>query len=230
MPIQQYRAKLIEKKQLTHKVVELVFVLISPEPLSFIPGQFLTLKLPSGAKRFYSIASLPDQKDSFVFCVDLGPAGEGSKYIQDLTVGDEVFLEGPHGVFVFKDHSKDHVCIATGAGVAPFCSMIEDALKKGERATLIMGVRSEKGIFYFDKFEKLQKEYSNFTFIPTLSRPEGDWQGRKGRVSVYINEHKDFFLNKNLYICGGPEMVKDVRANLIQLGIEPMSIKIEVYT
>lgn len=230
MPIQQYKARLIDKKQLTHKVVELVFVLISPESVSFIPGQFLALKLPSGKKRFYSMASSPDQPSSITFCVDLGPAGEGSKYIETLVVGDEVTLEGPHGVFVFKDHTREQVCIATGAGIAPFCSMIPEGLKAGEGVTLLFGVRSEKDIFYFDKFEQLSKQYSNFNFVPTLSQPEGQWQGRKGRVSLYIDEHQEFFKGKNIYICGGPEIVRDIRAHLIQTGIDAMNIKIEVYT
>ncbi len=230
MAISQYSARLFEKKQLTHKVVELVFVLILPESVTFTPGQFVTLKLPSGKKRFYSIASSPEEPHSITFCVDLGPAGEGSKYIDSLVVGDEVSLEGPYGVFVFKDHTRDHVCIATGAGVAPFCSMIPAGLKNNQQVTLLFGVRSEQDIFYFDKFAKFGSEYSNFDFVPMLSQPKVDWPGRKGRITLYINENQEFFRDKNIYICGGPEAVVDIRAHLMQLGIDSKDIKIEIYT
>jgi NAD(P)H-flavin reductase len=226
-----YSAEVVAKKTLTSKIIELDFKLISPEEISFLAGQFVALILPSGEKKFYSICTPPEQKNLISFCVDVSPGGSGSKYIESLSVGEKVEFSGPHGVFIVKDETVDHLFVATGAGIAPFKSMVPDALEKGfeKKIVLLFGVRNEQDLFYLDYFQELESKYPNFKFIPSLSQGSEDWEGEKGRVTSFLQNACEEFKDHFVYICGGVEMVKDVRGLLIEKGKEMKKIKLEIF-
>ena len=64
---------------------------------------------------------------------------------------------GPNGKFNFtSESSKNILFIATGTGVAPLKSIIEDQLNKGNEQSmhLLFGVRHIKDIFYKDHFSE----------------------------------------------------------------------------
>jgi NAD(P)H-flavin reductase len=229
--IQKYSVKTVSKEVLTDKIIDLQLELLEPKIMDFKAGQFVAFLVPNAKKKFYSIASLPEQASTLEFCVDISPQGDGSKFVEALKVGDEFGIEGPHGVFVVKEDAPEQIAlIATGAGIAPFKSMVPDTLLKSDKAIkLLFGVRSEKDVFYLDYFEELARRYPNFTFVPALSRPEGEWNGFVGRVTKYIDENSGDFKESLCYICGSPEMVKDVRSQLIALGLDPKAVKLEIF-
>ena len=229
--IRIFKAKIAEKKDLTYKILELKIDLLEPKEVSFKAGQFIMLEVGDVRRRPYSIVSVPAEKNNIVLCVDHSPDGLGSKYIRNLKIGDEVEFRGPHGIFTIADTNQDITFIATGAGIAPFVSMISDLLGAGyaHNATLIFGVRNESDIFYHDIFKALAEKYSNFKFVPILSQRQKKWSGFKGRVTDYLRAH-EVPQNQMFYICGGPPVIKDTRAVLIEKGIAPTKIKIEVFT
>ncbi len=228
----EYQAEVISKKQLSSKIYELNVRLIEPAAMLFTAGQFAILLTPEGEKRFYSMASTPANSSELTFCVDVSPMGIGSKYVLSMQPGDKIVLGPPQGVFTIKNFDKDLLFIATGAGIAPFRSIVKDALANNfpKQITLVFGVRSENDQFYFDEFEELAKKHSNFNFFPTLSQPAGDWQGLRGRVTNFIATYSEQYKNHLVYLCGAPEMVKDCRTLLIEKGFGPLDIKLEIFT
>jgi NAD(P)H-flavin reductase len=227
----QFKAEVLDKKKLTEKITELNLKLIEPASIQFKAGQFVQFLIDS-QKRSYSIISVPKQNDGISFCVDISPMGVGSNFVENLKKGDELLLEGPLGVFVVKPADKDLLFVATGAGIAPFKSMILNLLDSGfdKNVVLLFGLRAEPDIFYFDFFERLSQKHKNFNFIATLSQPSENWQGQKGRVTAYLQQNYEQYKNCTAYICGSIEMVKDVRALLIEKGTQPTDIKIEIFT
>ena len=102
------------------------------ETFDFKPGQFVTLDLPIHEKtnkrwRSYSIASSPDGTNVIELVIVLLEGGAGTTYLfNHITVGSELTLRGPQGVFVLPDLiDKDLFLICTGTGVAPFRSMVQ---------------------------------------------------------------------------------------------------------
>jgi len=78
-------------------------------------------------------------------------------------------------------------------------------------------------------FKKLVSDHKNFSFVPTLSQPKGEWKGDVGRITKYLDEHSSEFMEHLAYICGGTQMIKDTRALLISKGFNPRNIKLEVF-
>ncbi len=236
-----YKVEVISKKQLTSKIFELNVHLVNPNHLPFKAGQcvgFHVLQdtedrvVQGKEKRLYSLTSLPEHGNELSFCVDVAPMGPGSLLVLNAKPGYQFNLEGPYGGFIVSDKSKDLLFVATGAGIAPFRSMIKDLLSSGfdKKIVLLFGVRSEEDVFYHEEFSKLAQDHPNFTFIPMLSQPKKDWKGQTGRVTKYIEENSSNLSGYLAYICGSPEMIKDTRSLLISKGWGIRDIKIEIFT
>lgn len=234
MDYKNFRAKVVDKKTLTPKMVELGLQLIEPQTIEFKAGQFVQLLVGAGEKREYSIITVPKQNSAVGFCVNISPMGPGSKYVENLKAGDEVEFEGPFGVFSVRDRDfdSDQLFVATGSGIAPFKSIIADLLAKDfkKQITLLFGLRNASEAFYFDYFEQLANRHPNFKFVPCLSHPAKDWQGFKGRVTNYLEQYGEDYKNCTAYICGGPPVIKDVRALLMTAGLPSAKIRLEVFT
>src|SRR5262245_36030854 len=109
---------------------DLWIVRVRPETkVSFLPGQYVTIGLPTGDKlveRPYSVASPPDGSD-LEFFLQVVPGGKLSPHLYEIPVGGEVQIRPiAKGRFTFDDQSgnQNHFMAATVTGVAPLLSMI----------------------------------------------------------------------------------------------------------
>ena len=207
------------------------------ERFDFLPGQFVTFDLPIHDKpnkrwRSYSIASWPDGSNTFELIIVLDKNGAGTTYLFDeVTIGTELKLRGPQGVFFLKEPlDKDLFMICTGTGIAPFRSMVHHIKNNNiphQNIYLVFGCRTKSSLLYYDELKKLQEEMPGFFYIPTLSREQ--WDGNTGYVhAIYESlcmERKpaDFFL------CGWKGMIDDAKKTILNMGYDKRSIHQEIY-
>ncbi|MEZ5354005.1 MAG: FAD-dependent oxidoreductase [Bryobacteraceae bacterium] len=202
-------------------------------PVEFLPGQFisLTAELEGLAiTRAYSLASAPDGS-RFSLCLNRVSDGHMSPHLFAMNVGGAVEFKGPLGGFTIRNPDRERVYVATGTGVAPFRSMLEQqfATGAGTPVTLVFGVRYAETILYRDEFERWALEHPCFDFRPTLSRPGPEWTGRAGHVQSHAIETIGGRRDLDIYICGLKLMVDDMRARLKELGFERRQIITEKY-
>jgi ferredoxin-NADP reductase len=230
--MQEFTGRIVIKKFLTLRVIEFEVELDTYSALEFTPGQFMQFKF--GAQfRSYSIVSVPSQDGPRLrFCAELLEHGVASEFFRRAEVGAGVELRGPSGNFIFDNFSTNIFMIATGVGVAPFVSMIPDALARGfeNKMHLLFGVRTEEDVFYFERFSHLASMYQNFKFTPILSRPKSHWPGEVGRVTTYVDVAYEYYTDYFFYLCGGIEAVKDLRALLQRKGHSQDRVKLEIFT
>ena len=50
----------------------------------------------------------------------------------------------------------------------------------------VLGVRYQEDLYYHEEFLQLEREYQNFHYIPTLSRPDEKWTGARGYVQDHV--------------------------------------------
>jgi len=231
------KARLVGQKELAPEVHHFEFEVTGVEIFHFTPGQFVSVIEHVDGKeitRAYSIAS-PRDGNRFELCLNRVDQGIVSPYLFALKPGDEVELGEPLGYFTLRHPGRRAVFIATGTGIAPFRSMLLDHLPKTQpRITLLFGVRYEHGLLYRDEFERLEREYNSFRFIPTITRPAGSWSGKTGRVQAHLDEALALqsYEDKStidIYVCGLKEMVDDVRAELKSRGFDRKQIIYEKY-
>lgn len=221
-------ATLRSKTYLTPNVVELIF---DTENFEFIPGQYISLQMRDirgDFSRSYSIAWAT--KHSFTLTVKLLKKGRGSSYLRKLWERNwqnwffkktKIQYLGAMGDFILQNTPVKKVMIATGTGLAPMIPMIE-ALPEDAEKLLVFWVRTEEDLFYIEKLQT----FKNLELRICVSRPnQGNtkWE----RVTDQIHDiHKD----DEVYICGNPDMVHQVRDTLTQDGHTTNSIYHEDFT
>ncbi|MFN0118771.1 MAG: ferredoxin--NADP reductase [Elusimicrobiota bacterium] len=220
---------------LTPRNIHLRFRLPEGKEMNYKSGQFVQIFVPQEAdkplRRSYSIASAPKDPRWFELCVTLVDGGKGSSYLHSLKPGQKVQVMGPLGKFSYPEKiTRDLVFIATGSGIAPMRSMIDNLIDKNldKSLYLLYGNRYDNDIIYKNEWESLEKEHDNFKICLTLSRPE-KWQGPKGYVGDKIKEFIPDPINKDFYICGLSDMINDVQSKLLDLGIPKDQIHFEKY-
>ncbi len=231
------KAKLIGWNELAPEVRHFEFEVAGTDEFSFTPGQFISVLEQNNGKeitRAYSIAS-PRGGNRFALCLNRVCDGLVSEYLFGLQRGDEIQIGEPLGYFTLRHPGHRVVFVATGTGIAPFRSMLLEHLPKTQpHVTLLFGVRSEEGLLYREELEQLAKGYPTFRFLPTVTRPSEQWQGRTGRVQNHLDEalamHEyEDVSTVDVYICGMPDMVDEVRQLLKQRGFDRKQIIYEKY-
>jgi CDP-4-dehydro-6-deoxyglucose reductase len=215
----------------------------------FKPGQFVTLDLPIHEKpnkrwRSYSISSWPDGTNVFELVIVLLEDGAGTPYLfNEVTVGTELKLRGPQGVFCLPEKIEtDLFFICTGTGIAPFRSMVHHIIRNRlshQHIYLISGCRKFADALYFNELKALEMEANSFHYLPVFSREPAD--GPHGHLltgyvhGVYEDiclQHKERFGQPgaaSFYLCGWKNMVDDAKDRILALGFEKKAIHLELY-
>ena len=207
----------------------------SGKAIDFLAGQFVAVLCPKDGKvirRAYSITSPPEERQRISLIIKLVQVGVVTNWFWSLKCGDRFRVHGPFGKFILPERMDfDIVFVATGTGIAPFRSMIQRVLRGGFRRKmwLLFGVRYESMIPYQEEWLELARQYSNFIYIPTVSRPSSEWKGETGYVQTKIEK---FFSNpegKRVYICGLNEMIQAAQEMCIRQGFRKDRISYERY-
>ena len=189
--------------------------------------------------RAYSIVSSPFDEILEFFSIVI-PDGAFTSQLQHLEVGDELLLNTmPFGFLTLaryqKPLPKDLWLLATGTGLAPFLSMLQDlkTWEDYEHIVLAYSARSTEELAYMDKIESLQEDFGSLVdnpakliFIPIVTREpvegalterlpklllDGTLQARAG-IDLDVD-------STHVMLCGNPDMVEDTKETLKSLGL-----------
>lgn len=139
--------------------------------------------------------------------------GVCSNYLANLRPGDKVKMTGPSGRrFLLPENANDfnYVMFATGTGIAPFRGMIMEMLDAGieNDIMLVFGCPYRTDLLYADYFRSMDEEYSNFHYLPYISREDRRVDGTKKYVQTCLWDDEELFdpvlekENTLMYICG----------------------------
>jgi len=237
MTVPRYTVTCTRNERVAEGVHELRFQ--KPERFTFRPGQFVLLEVPlvdapqDIQTRAFSIASILSESE-LIFAMKLKPGGRASRWITEiLTSGTTVTMMGPFGFFFVNCETKrEYLFIATSTGIAPFRSQIHLLLSEGEhrRVDLVFGAREEEDLFWIEEFKNLTKRHENFFLHLALSQPSPAWKGHRGRVQTLVPLIAKNLLEKDVYICGNPDMTGEVKTLcLSEWGIPKENVHVEAY-
>lgn len=239
-PPTKYQARLTEKYYLgeSKKFLLAKFEFVKPYELNFLAGQYVSLRIGEGSlRRSYSIVSTPDTKHGFSLLVEMVPNGLGSAFLAQLALGQEVEVLAPLGRFVVArgETMPKRIFVATGSGIVPVWSMINDLLINQHETSPIRlhwGMRQVQDLFWMDNLERLRVAYPNFVYDVVLSRPESEWSLCSGHVQDCLE--RDFgtigLEGWEGYVCGNPTMVSEVRELLLKLRMNESKVYHEKFT
>ncbi|MBI5691948.1 MAG: ferredoxin--NADP reductase [Verrucomicrobia bacterium] len=221
----------------------------------FTPGQFAVLGLlgrePRVAeaapeetvsepdkliRRAYSIASSSVERAYVEFYLTLVTTGGLTPRLFALAHGSRVFL-GPKasGLFTLDRVApgKAVILIATGTGLAPYVSMLRTMLiaDTTRKFVVLHGSRCSWDLGYRGELESLARLRPNFTYIPSITRPEQDphFSGRTGRIQKLLEQGVVEQLagvkldpaEADVFLCGNPDMIDQIKGLLLARGYTP---------
>ncbi|MEW5738031.1 MAG: FAD-dependent oxidoreductase [Myxococcota bacterium] len=242
-PPETFHARLVESSSPTDRVRFMTFEREDGRPFHFRAGQWLNFHFPlkdqkgHPLKRAYSIASPPRATPRFELAITHVDAGPGSEYLHAMKPGDTLEARGPQGTFVRPlDAPAPALFVATGTGLAPFRSMVHDAIAAGRREPLwvLFGVRTPRDILWEAELRALEKSHPFFRLEVTLSRPPPEWSGRTGHVQEHVRalwgELSALGPPPDAWICGVKKMLLEVRDIFRkELGLERARVHTESY-
>jgi len=214
--------------------------LANPPRIAFEPGQFVIVHVPKDLpwappevreraakttgeviKRAYSIASPPHEEGVVEICMQHVEKGIASSFFWGLKPGMPVTISGPHGRFLLKQPlDYQPIFMATGTGVAPFRTMIQHLYHQNfaDEMWLLFGCRYEHAILYEAEFRALTRMRRGFHYVPIVSRPK-EWTGETGHIQETFRKLFPQLGNREVYICGWLEIVKEVVKDLESFGV-----------
>jgi ferredoxin/flavodoxin---NADP+ reductase len=242
-----YNAVVIGREEINP---QLLILRVQPDValFDFKPGQFAVLGLLGGEprvpeaaeeespaapdkiiRRAYSIASSSVERRYLEVYLTLITSGQLTPRLFALKHGSRLSL-GPKasGVFTLDRVPADKavILIATGTGLAPYISMLRTILvgETRRRFVVLHGARYGWDLGYRGELESLARLRPNFTYIPSITRPDQDphFHGHTGRLQVLLEQgvvEKESGVQldpaqADVFLCGNPDMVKVVKGML----------------
>lgn len=185
--------------------------------LSFIPGQYVDVIVPSGGRRSYSLAAAPRPDGRLELDIREVAGGELSAWwFGAAKVDDLLRVEGPFGTFFFRDNGRAPIFIVTGTGYAPARAMLQELAARRFQGPVWLywgGRRSE------DLYDPVDFPGLELRFVPVLSRAGKEWAGRRGYVQDAVLEDHPDLAGSVVYACGSDVMIQAARQRLLAAGL-----------
>ncbi|MBY3626417.1 ferredoxin--NADP reductase [Acinetobacter sp. CUI P1] len=214
------------------------FTMTRPAHFKFTAGQFARIGLMVNGElvvRAYSVVSSPFDENLEFFSIVV-PDGAFTSNLQHLEIGDELYLDKTaYGYLTLARYqlplAHDLWLLATGTGLAPFLSMLQDfeTWTKYQHIHLIYSVRSTAELAYVDRIQEIAESFgeghTGFKFVPIITRDPN--ATLHDRLPVLIEDgelEKVVGLSLNpatshVMLCGNPQMVEDTKDALKQRGL-----------
>ena len=214
------------------------FTMTRPAHFKFTAGQFARIGLMVNGElvvRAYSVVSSPFDENLEFFSIVV-PDGAFTSNLQHLEIGDELYLDKTaYGYLTLARYqlplAHDLWLLATGTGLAPFLSMLQDfeTWTKYQHIHLIYSVRSTAELAYVDRIQEIAESFGEghrgFKFVPIITRDPNATLHDRLPVLIENGElEKVVGLSLNpatshVMLCGNPQMVEDTKDALKQRGL-----------
>lgn len=214
------------------------FTMTRPSHFKFTAGQFARIGLKVGDElvvRAYSVVSSPFDETLEFFSIVV-PDGAFTSNLQHLKVGDELYLEKiPYGYLTLARYQQplphDLWLLATGTGLAPFLSMLQDfeTWSNYQKINLVYSVRTAAELAYVDRIQEIAETFGEghlgFKFIPIITRDPSAPLHERLPVLIENGELEKVAglelspASSHVMLCGNPQMVDDTKEALKRRGL-----------
>ncbi|MFL6139217.1 MAG: 1,2-phenylacetyl-CoA epoxidase subunit PaaE [Frankiaceae bacterium] len=211
---------------------------------AFVPGQHLTIRMhgPDGdeVRRSYSICSAPHEGELRVAVKHLPGGVFGAYAYQRLKPGEALDVMTPAGRFTTRldpANAKHYLGVAAGSGITPVVSLLKAILEvePASRFTLVYGNRGIASIIFRDELDDLKNRFlGRLHVIHLFSREAQEVPLLNGRLSGdKLRELARALIDvagvDDAFVCGPEPMTLEVRDALVELGVDPRHVHMELF-
>ena len=226
-------ATVLSITDLTPHVRQLI-LLPTVQHIAFQPGQWVSLKLPIGAKpplnRAYSMAAPGTASGELTLVFDRIPGGIGSNYLYHLKPGDQTELSGPYGNFTLPvSLDREMILIARYTGLVPIRCMLKHLYAQRQTAAilLIAVAPAEEELLFHQELLTLAVTHPRFRYLPLVAAG-GEQQGVDLMLSM-LRPLIEGAAKVTPMLCGTKGFVRPLRAYFVEAGYDRKDVKTETY-
>ena len=194
----------------------------------YLPGQFLTLRVPSAdtgfVARCYSLSSSPSADTHLAVTVKRTAGGYASNWLCDnVTVGDRLQSLPPSGAFTPTKLDGDLLLLAAGSGVTPMLSIAKSALAgPGGRIAMVYANRDVDSVIFASELRKLVDDHPDrIIVIHWLEAVQG--LPTNASLAAILHPYAHF----EVFLCGPTPFMKAARHALEGFGVSRSRIHVE---
>ena len=206
-------------------------------PMFYHPGQYVTVQVPQWPRRWrYLSPAIPaDRGGAVEFHIRAVTGGMVSTAIVGETrPGDRWRLSNPHGAMQIDRDAGDVLMVAGSTGLAPLRALIMELTRWGvnPRVHLFFGARYPCELYDLRTLWQIAStnpwlsvtpvsEYTHdppwATGYPDVQPPRGLHLRQTGKLPEVVTKYGNWG-DRQILICGGPDMVNATKAALIAKG------------
>lgn len=214
------------------------FTMTRPNHFRFTAGQFARIGIMVNDElvvRAYSVVSSPYDEILEFFSIVV-PNGAFTSNLQYLKVDDKIYLDKiSYGYLTLTRYQlpapHDLWLLATGTGLAPFLSILQDfdTWQKYKHIILAYSVRTREELAYVEKIQHIKSIFgedgAKFSFIPIITRDVSAIPNQRlpvlienGQLEAIAQCYFDVD-RSHIMLCGNPQMVEDTKETLKKRGL-----------
>ena len=212
----------------------------APLPIP-LPGQYVVLRLgPTIAGqtlyRSYSLSSAPSS-EQYRISVKLEPNGAAGTYLREhVRMGDALDVSAPRGSFVLQPGNAPVVLLSAGIGATPVLAMLHALASAGSTRPVLWlhGARDRDHHPFAAEASGLIRSLARARSYVSYSLPgSADKLGRDfdqaGRLSPSVFAGVGLAREAEVYLCGPPRFLAEMKQALGAFGVAPAQIHIEIF-
>ncbi len=236
-PTNMLPVRVIGRREVAPDVVSVYIVLPGAQqaPAPYLPGQFVTLALPTPREtlyRSYSLCGAGDPSEPWELTIKRVDQGAVSNYFYDKVVaGTLLYASLPRGVFTLPGNLHAGMAltmVAIGSGVTPIMGMLRAIarMRPDERpsAQLYYASRTPEDIIFGEELRMMDPREQWLVQRHYLSS-RGDRLSPDAILARADNES----LRGHWYMCGPTALTREMAERLAQMGVKESHIHAEVF-
>lgn len=153
--------------------------------------------------------------------------GDFTNELPKITVGTQVLIDGPHGIFTERLITREKLLfIAGGIGITPIRSMLEDLGDRYKDKMLLYSNKTSSETALSTELSELAKKYK-FKII-NIYADEKIAGAEHGRLDqAMLSRLAPDIADRDIFLCGPPPMMLALRAAMLELGVPKKQIHFE---
>ncbi len=198
---------------------------------SYLPGQFLPVRLNGDILRNYTLSQAPTSK-GYRISVKREAHGTGSRYLHDrVQVGDGIEVGKPAGAFTLTDGDDPVVLLSAGVGITPMIALLDGLAQAVERGAaprpvwFMHAARNGRNRSFAGYLDGLRLRHDWLHVFTSFSRPDvddalGETHDGEDRIDIETLKTLLPFAAHHFYLCGPKGFMCSLYGGLRDTGID----------